>query len=95
MTSGIRRVLPLLDLLIHAETSCYYVISYPAILAQITPVSQEFESVKSQAVESVAEQSKIVGEIKGNADSIKDTITSEVSGVVTEAKEAFKGSTQN
>ena len=43
MTSGIRRVLPLLDLLIHAETSCYYVRSYLAILAQTAPVSQGFD----------------------------------------------------
>lgn len=65
------------------------------LIKEAHQIKQEFETVKSQVVESVAEQSKIVGEIKGNADSIKDTITSEVSGVVTEAKEAFKGSTQN
>lgn len=65
------------------------------LIKEAHQIKQEFETVKSQVVESVAEQSKIVGEIKGNADSIKHTITSEVSGVVTEAKEAFKGSTQN
>lgn len=65
------------------------------LIKEAHQIKQELETVKSQVVESIAEQSKIVGEIKGNADSIKDTITSEVSGVVTEAKEAFKGSTQN
>lgn len=65
------------------------------LIKEAQQIKQELETVKSQVVESVADQSKIVGEIKGNADSIKDTITSEVSGVVTEAKKAFKGSTQN
>lgn len=62
-----------------------------SLIKEAHQIKQEFDEV----VDTVVDQSKIVGEIKGNADTIKNSIASEVSGVVAEAKEAFKNPTQN
>lgn len=66
-----------------------------SLIKEAHQIKQEFEAVKNEVVDTVVDQSKIVGEIKGNADTIKNSIASEVSGVVAEAKEAFKNPTQN
>jgi hypothetical protein len=66
-----------------------------SLIKEAQQIKQEFESVKKEVVDTVADQSKIVGEIKGSAETITSSITSQVSDAVAEAKSGILGTPES
>lgn len=60
------------------------------LIKEAQQIKEEFSTIKGQVVDTVADQSKLIGEIKGSATDIKDSIVSQVSGVVSDVKETVQ-----